>query len=116
MFLTFLEFILKVKYEEAMGNKFAQGLHDGGTLVSKRKYQALALQFVAPGWLKNLVITIALKKSSKNTDQMLLTCGEDVMDERCGGLHVRGHCGAHAAATGRQRAWQVCWRWGGGGV
>ena len=48
-----------------MGNKFAQGLHDGGTLVSKRKYQALALQFVAPGWKKNLVVTIGLEEEQQ---------------------------------------------------
>jgi len=86
VFLTFLEVILKLKYEDAMGNKFAQGLHDGGTLVSKRKYQALALQFVAPGWLKNLVITIALKKSSKNADQDVANLWRNVMEERCGGF------------------------------
>jgi hypothetical protein len=86
VFLTFLDVILKVKYEDAMGNKFAQGLHDGGTLVSKRKYQALALQFVAPGWLKNLVITIALKKSSKNADQDVANLWRNVMEERCGGF------------------------------
>ena len=93
-----------------MGNKFAQGLHDGGTLVSKRKYQALALQFIAPDWKKNLVVTIGLKKSSKNTDADVATCGRRSWMSAAGGWSTRTSWGA-CGATGRQRAWLVCWRW-----
>ena len=56
------ELLAKIKYTCARGNAFAQGIHDGGTLASKRKYQALALQFVAPRWDKNIVVTIALQR------------------------------------------------------
>ena len=67
VFVMFLKFDLQDEVRLRKGNKFAQGLHDGGTLVSHKKYQALALQLIAPDWLKNLVVTIGLKKSSKNT-------------------------------------------------
>ena len=103
MFLILLEIILKLKHDEAMGNKFAQALHDGGTLVSKRKYQALALQFIAPEWLKNLVVTVALKKSSKNTDADIANLWKEVMGERCGGLEfedIVGRMRSDRAAKG----------------
>ena len=47
VFLMFLKLIFALKYALALGNKFAQALHDGGTLVSHKKYQALALQLIA---------------------------------------------------------------------
>ena len=103
VFLLFLEFMLNKKHADAMGNKFAQGLHDGGTLESKKKYQALALQFIAPGWAKNFVITIGLKKSSHNKDVDVANLWKEVMAERCGGLQfedVVGRMRSDRAAKG----------------
>ena len=84
VFLLFLKFICKKKNDAAKGNLFAQGLHDGGTLDSHKKYQALALQFIAPDWKKNLVVTIGLKKSSRNHDADVATIWKDMVPERCG--------------------------------
>ena len=84
VFLMFLKLIFALKYALALGNKFAQALHDGGTLVSHKKYQALALQLIAPDWKKNLVVTIGLKKSSRNTDADVATIWTDIVPARCG--------------------------------
>ena len=103
MFKHFLKFMLWKKHDDAMGNRFAQGLHDGGTLVSKKKYQALALQFVAPEWKKNLVVTIGLKKSSQNADADIAHLWKETMDERCGGLKfddIMGRMRSDRAAKG----------------
>ena len=103
VFLKYLDHMLHLKRADAMGNKFAQGLHDGGTLVSKKKYQALALQFIAPDWSRNLVVTIALKKSSTNRDPDVANLWKEVMDERCGGLQfeeVVGRMRSDRAAKG----------------
>ena len=103
VFLLFLEFMLRKKHGDAMGNRFAQALHDGGTLESKKKYQALALQFIAPGWVKNLVITIALKKSSNNKDTDVADLWKEVVAERCGGLQfedIVGRMRSDRAAKG----------------
>jgi hypothetical protein len=84
VFVVFLKLIMQKKYACAKGNTFAQGPHGAGTLVSKRKYQALALQFIAPDWLKNLVVTIAVVKSSKNTNADVAKIWKAKMPERCG--------------------------------
>lgn len=84
VFLLFLKMIISMKYEIAQGNPFAQGLHDGGTLASKRKYQALALQFVAPNWDANLVITIGLIRSLHNKDKDVSEIWQDTMKARTG--------------------------------
>ena len=66
VFLLFLKVICDVKFNEAMGHAYAQGLHDGGTLASKRKYQVLALQFIAPKFKKNLLSSHAPKHMSRH--------------------------------------------------
>ena len=48
VFVMFTKTIFKLKQGGAKGNKFGQGLHDGGTLVSHVKHQALAIQLIAP--------------------------------------------------------------------
>mmetsp|Transcript_11131 Transcript_11131/g.25678 ORF Transcript_11131/g.25678 Transcript_11131/m.25678 type:complete len:312 (-) Transcript_11131:316-1251(-) len=63
VFLIFLKLIISSCLSISMGNPFAMGLHDGGTLANKKKFQALALQFIAPNWKKNLCVTVALKQS-----------------------------------------------------
>ena len=84
IFILFLKLITQMKYGIARGNAYAQGLHDGGTLVSKRKYQALALQFVAPEWRQNLVVTVGLKRSLHNKDADVATIWKDTLLERTG--------------------------------
>jgi hypothetical protein len=83
-FLLFLKLIFKMKYGEALGNPFAQALHDGGTLVNKKKFQALAVQLIAPKWKKNLVITIGLIKSLHNKDADVAALWRKCMLERTG--------------------------------
>jgi len=84
VFFTYLRVILKEKNEQAMGNGFAQALHDGGTLQNKKKFQALALQFIAPGWKKNIVLTIGLIKSLRNKDQDVADLWRSTMTKRTG--------------------------------
>jgi hypothetical protein len=57
------------KFAQAKGNPFAQGIHDGGTLANKKKYQAMGIQFVDILWRCNHVLCIGLKRSSDNTDK-----------------------------------------------
>ena len=96
VFLLFLKVIINVKFAEAMGHAFAQGLHDGGTLVSKRKYQVLALQFIAPEFKKNLLVTIGLLRSKHNKDKDVATLWKDTT------LTRTGH--EFSAIVGRMRA------------
>ena len=41
VFFLLLKLIMSHKHHHAMGNSFAQALHDGGTLDNGKKYQAL---------------------------------------------------------------------------
>ena len=54
--------------EQAQGNAFAQFIHDGGTLKNHKKYQALAMQFIAPDWDTNWVICFGFPRSTDNKD------------------------------------------------
>lgn len=84
VFKLFLKFIMKTKAEEALGNTFAQAIHDGGTLTNKKKFQALAIQFVAPEWKKNMVVTLGLVPCNKSRDEDVARLWKDIMVERCG--------------------------------
>ena len=56
VFLHFLALINKLKMEQSHDTPFAQAQHDGCTAANKKKYEAKALQFIDPKWLRNLVI------------------------------------------------------------
>ena len=76
VFLIFLKLIISSCLSISMGNPFSMGLHDGGTLANKKKFQALALQFIAPQWKKNLCVTVGLKRSAHTTRMRTsLRCG-----------------------------------------
>ena len=64
IFKVFLKIILDEKVAQAKGNHFAQAVHDGGTLTSKRKYQAFGIQFIDPQWRRNLVICLGFERCS----------------------------------------------------
>ena len=68
VFLLFLALIIKLKMGQSHDAPFAQAQHDGGTAANKKKYQALAMQFIDPKWLRNLVICIGFKYSPQNKD------------------------------------------------
>ena len=68
VFKLFLRHILDLKRNQAQGNAFAQFLHDGGTLASHKKYQALAMQFIMPDWSTNMVICFGFPRSKENKD------------------------------------------------
>jgi len=68
VFQLFLKTILDEKSAQAKGNPFAQGVHDGGTLVSKRKYQAFGIQFIDPKWRRNLVVCIGFERCADGRD------------------------------------------------
>ena len=82
VFIIFLKMIINLKFEEALGNAFAQALHDGGTLDNKKKYQALALQLIAPGFKKNLVVTLGFVRSSHNKDSEVAALIDEICQER----------------------------------
>ncbi|KAL1504104.1 hypothetical protein AB1Y20_010514 [Prymnesium parvum] len=84
LFLMFVKLIINIKRKEAEGNAFAQALHDGGTLTNKKKFQALALQFIAPKWQRNIVLTLALTKSLHNKDTDVAEMWEQTMLQRTG--------------------------------
>ena len=68
-FLIFLKIILEEKVLQSKGNLFAQLVHDGGTLASKKKYQGMALQFFDPKWRTNHVICTGFLRSYDGTDE-----------------------------------------------
>jgi hypothetical protein len=68
VFKIFLKIILVEKFAKAQGNPFAQGVHDGGTLTNKRKYQVFGLQFVDSKWRWNHVICIGLERCGDGRD------------------------------------------------
>jgi hypothetical protein len=68
VFQLFLSFLLNHKVKEAKGNASAQFLHDGGTLASHKKYQAFAMQFIGPEWVKNFVICYAFPRCKDSKD------------------------------------------------
>ena len=68
VFKLFLRFMLALKIRQAKGNQFAQLFHDGGTLSSHKKYQAMAIQFILPDWNRNIVICFGFPRSTENRD------------------------------------------------
>ncbi len=60
VFVTFLKLILEEKSAVAKGNPFAQLIHDGGTLASKRKYQTMGMQWTDVRWRKCWTVCIGL--------------------------------------------------------
>ena len=113
VFLLFLKLIMKLKFEIAPGNAYSQALHDGGTLASKRKYQALALQFVAPEWKRNLVITIGLIRSLHNTDVDVAGIWNKIMRERTGFAYeqVVGRMRSDGVQMVQRGGWLGSWAW-----
>ena len=53
-------------------------------MQNKKKFQALALQFVAPSWMKNMVVTIGLVKSLHNKDTDVADIWRTTMTTRTG--------------------------------
>ena len=68
VFKLFLRYMIERKCMQAQGNAYAQFLHDGGTLASHRKYQALGMQFLSPDWDRNFVICFGFPRSKHNKD------------------------------------------------
>lgn len=68
VFLVFLRFVIEKKKARAMGNMFAQAIHDAGTLKNKQKFLAYGLQFVDPDLRCNHVVCIALQPCLDGTD------------------------------------------------
>ncbi len=79
IFKLFLKIILDEKVAQAKGNQFAQAVHDGGTLTSKRKYQAFGIQFIDPKWRRNLVICLGFERCSNGTDVAVATQFRDTL-------------------------------------
>ncbi|KAK3270774.1 hypothetical protein CYMTET_20841 [Cymbomonas tetramitiformis] len=84
VFTLFVKFTLTKKLKQAKGNAFAQGIHDGGTLTSGKKFQVFGLQFVDPLWEHNFVLCLALKRSPLNTNAAVALLFDKTLIERTG--------------------------------
>ncbi|KAK3260441.1 hypothetical protein CYMTET_30596 [Cymbomonas tetramitiformis] len=84
VFTLFVKFTLTKKLKQAKGNAFAQGIHDGGTLTSGKKFQVFGLQFVDPLWEHNFVLCLALKRSPLNTNAVVALIFDKTLIERTG--------------------------------
>lgn len=82
IFLIFLKYAVGIKMDEALGNPFAQAIHDGGTLSNHVKYQACGLQFISEKGDTNLVVCLGLVKSTRNTDVDIASLFKNVCKER----------------------------------
>ena len=60
IFQKYLRKLVELARETALGNPFAQWLHDGATLKDHLKYQAIGIQLVDPLWRGNHTIALAL--------------------------------------------------------
>ena len=63
---------------------FVQLTHDGGTLKSKIKYQAIGLQFVDSKWRCNYVICMGFVRSFNGTDEAVSALLSGSFYERTG--------------------------------
>lgn len=79
-----IRFFVKKKYVSAKGNRFARCIHDGGTLDSKQKYQAFAMQATDISWRKNVVVCVAFAHHPDGRHDSVATKLEQVFKERCG--------------------------------
>ena len=60
LFKMYLKHVIAISRKAAFGNRFAQGLHDGGTLSDKQKRLAVGIQFIDLNWEKNHVICLGM--------------------------------------------------------
>eukprot|EP00171_Calliarthron_tuberculosum_P008665 IDg8665t1 len=69
--------------EAALGNKFGQGLHDGGTISDKQKRLAIGFQFIDAKWEQNHVVCLGMtplnSATAENTAHLLRRISEDRM-------------------------------------
>jgi hypothetical protein len=109
VFLLFLALIIKLKMGQSHDAPFAQAQHDGGTAANKKKYQALAMQFIDPKWLRNLVICIGFKYSPQNKDADVAALFDATCLERCGYalIALAGCMVSDSAASGVSRAAEI---------
>eukprot|EP00966_Prymnesium_polylepis_P318279 7351444-Prymnesium_polylepis.1 len=105
VFITFYMFMMSECSEKAVGNDFAQFLHDGGTLAHGKKFQALATQFIDPNWLSNLTVCVGFPRCISSTDIDVASTAYDLMQTRYGVslLEVAGSARQDAAALGVAR-------------
>jgi len=81
---TFIRVLIELKVIEAKGNVFSMLVHDGGTLTNKRTYLAIGLQFVAPGFEKNIIVCIGMVRIVDSTNTNMAAVVEKVIEERLG--------------------------------
>lgn len=83
LFKIYLKHVVAQVRESAMGNRFGQGLHDGGTISDKKKRLAMDIQFIDPEWERNHVICFGMTPlsdgSSKPTAELLLKTSLDLV-------------------------------------
>lgn len=77
-------FFIEKKRASAKGNRFAQCIHDDGTLDSGDNYQAFALQATDTSWGKNIVVCVAFAHFSDGGHELVAANLEQVFVKRCG--------------------------------
>lgn len=67
LFKLYLKYVIRHARDAAQGNRFVQGLHDGGTLADKKKRLAFGIQFIDVDWKQNHVICLAMSPLSDSS-------------------------------------------------
>lgn len=83
LFKIYLRRVIFRARDAAEGNRFAQGLHDRGTISDKQKRLAVGIQFIDTEWEKNHVVCIGMSPPSNAsagpTAELLRTLSEERM-------------------------------------
>ena len=82
--LRMIALFFKLKHVQAKGNRFTQVFHDGGTLESGEKYQAIGFQAVDMSWQKNIVVNVAFTHFSDGTHDAIAGKLDTVFRVQCG--------------------------------
>ena len=98
--------IIGTKWKSSWGNPCCQGIHDGGTLDNKHKYQSLALQFVESEFKRNFVVAIAMVVTEDSTAEKVVEAFEAIVPERTG-LSLKELVGTVVADQAAQRVGDV---------
>ena len=94
VFLIYARVVLDSKVAEARGNAFAQFLHDGGTLESHVKFQAMAMQFIGADWASNFVLCFGLVAFPDGRDFAVAEKSKTTFESRFPGLKFNGIFGS----------------------
>ena len=79
IFIKYAKFIVDEHFKAALGNPFAQFLHDAGTLDDQQKREAVAISFMSMGWDKIITICFGFVSVPDGRDETTAA----VLDNLC---------------------------------